>query len=168
MKLRHYIPELDFSAVSSWITDERTHAMWCANRFSFPLTQENFGAVLHEHAIKFGECPFVATTDSGRTIGFFCISVNTETDAAMLKFVVLSPTIRGMGFGQEMIELAVKYAFGLAGADTVWLCVFAENTAARMCYESVGFTEISRDRNAFTYKDETWGRCNMEIRKENI
>ena len=166
MRIRPYIPELDFGAVSSWITDELTHALWCANRFGFPLTQDNFAAVLSEHAISCGDCPFVATTDSGETIGFFCLSVNTETNAAMLKFVVLSPDVRGKGCGREMIELAVRYAFELAGADTVRLCVFDVNSAARRCYTVAGFTEVSADENAFTYNGETWGRCHMEVKRD--
>ena len=33
------------------------------------------------------------------------------------------------------------------------------------CYESVGFTEEKTDRNAFAYRDESWGRTSMVIRR---
>jgi len=165
MRLRHYISALDFDRIKTWITDERTHAMWCANRFSFPLSREDFDNVLREHAEKYGDCPFAATTDSGEAIGFFCLSTDTGTNSPMLKFVVVSPELRGHGTGCEMTALALRYAFGFAKAERVRLCVFAQNEAARRCYEKVGFTETSTDKDAFSYKDETWDRCNMEILK---
>ncbi|MBP5361565.1 MAG: GNAT family N-acetyltransferase [Ruminococcus sp.] len=164
MRLRPYIPSLDFEAVRLFITDERTHSIWCANRFSYPLSQQNFENVLKDHAERCEDCPFVAISDSGEVIGFFCLSVNSSK-SGMLKFVVISPAVRGKGLGEEMIRLAVRYAFEIAGADSVHLCVFTENTAARKCYESAGFTKIQTDKNAFTYKDETWGRCTMEVKK---
>ena len=165
MRLRQYIPALDFDRIKTWITDERTHAMWCAYRFSFPLSREDFDNVLREHAEKYGDCSFVATTDSGEAIGFFCLSTDTAANLSMLRFVVISPELRGHGTGFEMIVLALRYAFGFAKTERVKLCVFAQNTAARRCYEKVGFTETSTDKGAFSYKDETWDRCNMEVLK---
>ena len=42
MILRKFDPAVDFDAIKNWIDDERTHAMWCAGRFAFPLEKENF------------------------------------------------------------------------------------------------------------------------------
>ena len=103
MKLREYLPSKDFDNIKSWIDDERTHAMWCADRFEYPLEKENFEA-LH-------------------------------------------------------------------------LNVFSENIRAKKCYQKAGFTERSVAENAFSYKDESWGRCNMfkmlngmirEVKREEI
>lgn len=165
MRIRPYISSLDFPVIRAWITDERSHAMWCANRFSYPLTRENFDDVLCGIAEQSKDCPFVATTDRGEVIGFFCFSVNSDTDSGMLKFVIVSPEVRGKGFGCEMIQLAVKYAFEIAGALSVHLCVFTVNTVANKCYESAGFTEVYTEQSAFRFMDETWNRRNMEIQK---
>ena len=62
-----------------------------------------------------------------------------------------------------MIKLAVKYAFEIAKADAVQLNVFPENRGAKKCYEKVGFRERALTENAFRFKDELWGRCNMVI-----
>ena len=83
----------------------------------------------------------------------------------MLKFVIVNPEYRGKGIANEMIKLVVEYAFGKAGAELVQLYVFPENTRAKKCYEKAGFVERNLTENAFTYKDESWGRCNMIIRK---
>ena len=45
------------------------------------------------------------------------------------------------------------------------LNVFPENPGAKKCYEKVGFRERALIENAFRFKDELWGRCNMVITK---
>ena len=36
---------------------------------------------------------------------------------------------------------------------------------AKKCYEKVGFKERTLTENAFRFKDESWGRCNMVIKR---
>lgn len=39
MRLRQYIPEQDSQEICEWANaDERVFALWCANRFEYPLT----------------------------------------------------------------------------------------------------------------------------------
>ena len=59
MNIREYNADKDFSIIKDWITDERTHAMWCANRTSFPLQKESFDSMLKDIAEKCGDRPFV-------------------------------------------------------------------------------------------------------------
>lgn len=118
---------------------------------------------MQEAEERFGDSPFVATTDDGTLVGFFCFSVNLNTNEGMLKFVVVDNAIRNKGYGCEMIKQAVKYAFEIAKADAVQLNVFPENPGAKKCYEKVGFSERALTENAFRFKDELWGRCNMVI-----
>jgi RimJ/RimL family protein N-acetyltransferase len=84
----------------------------------------------------------------------------------MLKFVVVDPIRRGKGVGREMLTLAVKYAFEIAGADAVKLCVFSVNAPAIRCYESAGFVELTTDVGAFDFGIEKWDRCHMIKRKQ--
>jgi RimJ/RimL family protein N-acetyltransferase len=44
--------------------------------------------------------------------------------------------------------------------------VFPENPRAMRCYEKAGFVVRNFTPDAFTYKDEIWGRCNMIFNKE--
>lgn len=165
MRLRPYIACKDFDEIKNWISDERTHAMWCANLIHFPIDQDNFEAVINEFAKRFSDSPYVATSEDGKLIGFFCYSVNLETNEGMLKFVVTNPEYRGRGFGKAMLQLAVKYAFEITKVNAVHLNVFPENERAKKCYESVGFCERRNEENAFAYKDELWDKCNMVIHK---
>lgn len=166
MRIRPYIECRDFDEIKNWITEEKAHAMWCANLISFPMEKDNFAKVMMDIAERFGDSPYVATLDDGQLVGFFCYSANLETNVGMLKFVMVNPDYRGKGYGKEMLKLAVKYAFDITNVQGVQLNVFPENARAKRCYESVGFMERKTDLNAFTYKDESWGRCNMIISKE--
>lgn len=160
MRIRPY-QNKDFDIISQWITDERSHALWCANLMPYPLEKNSFDALLQEAEERFGDSPFVATTNDGQVVGFFCFSVNFHTNEGMLKFVVIDNTMRNKGYGCEMLKLAIKYAFEIAKADAVHLNVFPENPGAKKCYEKVGFKERTLTENAFSFKDESWGRCNM-------
>ena len=162
MRIRPY-QNKDFNTISPWITEERSHALWCANLIPYPLEKKGFDDLLQEAEERFGDSPFVATTDDGQLVGFFCFSVNLNTNEGMLKFVVVDNAIGNKGYGCEMIKLAVKYAFEIAKADAVQLNVFPENPSAKKCYEKVGFKERTLTENAFRFKDELWGRCNMVI-----
>lgn len=166
MKIRPFILNRDFDKIKNWITDERTHAMWCANRFEYPLNKVNFTAIMTEIWKEYGDIPHVAVDDSDEIIGFFCYSLNPDTNEGMLKFIMVDPAQRGKGIGKTMIRLALEYAFDITKADAVHLNVFTENARAKKCYESVGFAERYTDADVFAYKDELWGRCNMIIKKE--
>lgn len=168
MRLRPYIPSRDFDIIKNWITDRREHALWCADRFSFPAERDDFTYVLNVHAEQFGDCPFVATDDSGKPVGFFCYSVNLGTNEGMLKFVVVDPGVRGKGYGKEMLRLAVKYAFEITKADAVQLMVFAANPAAKKCYESIGFSERRTDTDVFAFGEEKWDRINMVLMRADL
>ena len=165
MRLRPYIPETDFDVIRGWIPDARAHALWCANRFEYPLSGENFDAVLREIRIRNGDSPFAAVGDDGTVTGFFCYSLHLEKNEGLLKFVIVDPAVRRRGVGKAMLRLALDYAFGISKADTVVLRVFTENTRAVRCYESVGFVEEKTEQSAFSFRDESWGRCSMVIRR---
>ena len=164
MRIRPY-QNKDFEVISKWITEERAHALWCANLIPYPLEKKGFDELLAEAEERFGDSPFVATTEEGKVVGFFCFSVNLSTNEGMLKFVVIDASERNKGYGCEMLKLAVKYAFEIAKADAVQLNVFPENPGAKKCYQKVGFKERTLTENSFNFKDESWGKCNMVITK---
>lgn len=168
MRIRPYIPDKDFEYVSKWIDNERTHAFWCANRLPYPITQQFFHDFLEKNAIDWTDSAYVATENSGQLIGFFCYSINTEDNIGFLKFVIVDKTKRGNGFGKEMLNLALQYAFQITGAKAVQLNVFNENSLAKQCYEKVGFVARNMDKNVFPFKDELWSRCNMIISKQSF
>lgn len=165
MRIRPYIESKDYEFLAGWIADEKAHALWCANLIPYPLTRENLRSVLEKSAMDWTDSAYVATEDNGEVIGFFCYSVNTDDNSGFLKFVIVDSNLRGKGRGKEMLQLALQYAFLITGVESVQLNVFAENTAAKRCYEKAGFVERHVEKNVFPYKDELWSRCNMVVTK---
>ena len=93
MILKNFDPARDFDAIKNWIEDERTHAMWSASRFAFPLEKENFTNTLSDMNSKSGDIPFLVVTDEGEAAGFFCYAFNEETKEGMLKFIVVTAVL---------------------------------------------------------------------------
>ena len=161
LSIRPYNSDNDFDVIKSWLSDERTHAMWCANRTAFPIQKDGFAGLLEDVSVRCGDKPYVATVEDDRVVGFFCYSLDQETKEGMLKFVVVDSSMRGMGLGKQMLRQAVRYAFDETDAEAVQLMVFSENERARHCYENIGFIVRQTDQDAFQYQDESWERCNM-------
>ncbi len=113
MRIRPYLNK-DFEVISKWITDERSHALWCANLFPYPLEKKGFDELLMQAEERFNDSPFVATTDEGIVVGFFCFSVNLQTNEGFLKFVVIDDTIRNKGKGRLSLEEIADYVPALS------------------------------------------------------
>ncbi len=166
MRLRPYIEGKDFEVIKEWEADERTHTMWCANHFTYPLEKMNVKIVLEKMAEQYNDSAYVATTDEGEVIGFFGYSTNLETNEGYLKFVMIDPAKRGKGYGKEMISLTVKYAFEIAKAEGVRLKVFSNNESAKKCYAGVVFSICKEYKDVFPYKNERWGVYEMIVTRK--
>lgn len=165
MRIRPYIESIDYEHIEKWVGDEKNHALWCANLIPYPVTKENLHVFLEKTAVEWTDSAYVATENNGKTIGFFCYSINVDDNTGFLKFVIIDHNLRGKGYGKEMLKLALQYAFEITGVKLVRLNVFDENIVAKHCYEKVGFIEESITKNVFTYKNESWDRCHMAATK---
>ena len=167
MRIRPYIPNKDYETLSKWIDDERTHAFWCANRLPYPITKKSFHDFLEKISLDWTDNAYVATENDGQLTGFFCYSINVESNIGFLKFVIVDKAKRGKGYGKEMLNLALQYAFQITGAEAVQLNVFSGNALAKHCYEKAGFVERNTDKDVFSYKNELWSRCSMMASRQS-
>ncbi len=158
MELRPYRYGEDYGLIEAWVADERTHALWCARRFPWPLRRESFEGKLRELEEK-GDRPFTAVSEEGEAVGFVCVSPGPGAGESRLKFVLVAPEKRGRGYGRALVTLASE----ASGAGTVRLSVFSCNAAARSCYERAGFTADGGEEGAFSFGAEVWGRCGMVL-----
>ena len=166
MRIRAYIPLIDYEYLQKWVNSERTHALWCANRIPYPMTLQKLQEILDKEAQDWGGCAYIATNEDGEQVGFFVLSVNISDNSGHLKFVIVNDELRGKGFGAQMINLMLKFAFDIAGVSSVQLNVFNSNDKAKRCYSKAGFVQDSFVANAFRYKEEFWDRCHMIISKQ--
>lgn len=179
MHLRFYNEQTDFIHITKWIQDEKTHALWCANLLSYPLSEEELHNYLIEHNMKFcsqSQCDtirneneydgaYVYADENEQPVGFFAYTVNEEDKSGFLRFIMVDNTLRGKGYGTGMLRELQRFAYEKTGVNSIRLIVFDVNIAARTCYEKAGFTAMESALDAFSYQDEMWGRCMMEHTK---
>lgn len=157
LRLRPWLKN-DFQHLQTWIPDRRTHALWAADKVPFPLSQKGFSALTEHCEQDSGGTAWTCTKSDGIPVGCFLLSIREKNNSAFVAHVIIDPELRGKGYGTLMMKLLLKYAFEIAGVESVKLSVFDCNPAARKCYENAGFHEVSYTPDAFRFEKEVWGR----------
>ncbi len=146
MLLRAYKNE-DSAVICKWLRTEEELYRWSADRFNkFPLSgndiNDNYAAQIETGRFF----PLTATDEDGNLTGHFIIRYPKEDDDSTVRFgfVILNPSLRGKGFGKEMLHLGIEYVRQNFNAVRIDLGVFANNDSARHCYEAAGFREYGR------------------------
>ncbi|MCH5259286.1 MAG: GNAT family N-acetyltransferase [Lachnospiraceae bacterium] len=179
MHLRPYNEQTDFIQITKWIQDERTHALWCANFLSHPLYEDEFHNYLFEQNLNFSsrdkseilcnkneyDGAYVYADENDHPVGFFIYTVNKQDKSGFLRFIVVDSTLRGKGYGTDMLRELQRFAYEKTDVNSIRLIVFDVNIAARTCYEKAGFTAMESALDTFSYQGEMWGRCMMEHTK---
>lgn len=164
MRLRPY-KKSDFEYLQKWVTDSRTHALWCAGRLPFPLSEESFNDMLETSGREWGSYGYTFTEDSGQPLGFLLYNINEEENYGFASYIVVDSSLRGKGYGAQMMKLLLKYAFLITNVSEVRLNVFDVNERAKRCYEKAGFSETAFTPRAFEHKEELWGRFLMRAER---
>lgn len=73
---------------------------------------------------------------------------------------------RNRGYGQEVLNLLLYYAFNYLNLNNIMLKVFSFNERAINCYKKVGFKEIGRRRQAYYLKGKYYDDVFMDILRE--
>lgn len=146
LRLRPY-KSCDSEIIARWIRDPEVFLMWGGDHFGeFPVSAETIDEMYRD---KNGDCdepdnfyPWVALDDENRVVGQFIMRY-IDGDRRIIRFgwVIVDNTIRGKGYGTEMLRAGLKYAFEILGADKVTLGVFENNDPAHRCYRKAGFTD---------------------------
>ncbi len=155
LRLRPYKKE-DAATILSWCDEEKAFYKWTAGVMGdFPITEKEFSFVEKIMA-------FTAFDEDG-ICGFFTLrNPGDSLDELRMGFVIVSPERRGKGYGKQMIELGFRYAFDVYGARSVDLAVFDNNPAAKACYGSAGFREVSSSSDETSiFCGEQWTRTTM-------
>ena len=151
----------DANVILSWCQDEKAFYQWTAGILgSYPITQNEFCFV--ESLM-----PFTAFDETG-IVGFFTLRKPNELqDELRFGFVIVAPDKRGKGYGKEMLQLGLKFAFEIYGAKRASLGVFENNLSAYNCYKAVGFSDVILETTeTYCVLGEEW-KC-KELVIENI
>lgn len=165
LRLRPY-KGCDAQTIEKWVQDKDVFLKWGGERFGdFPIFADTIDEKYRKNN---GDCeepdnfyPWTAIDDNGIVGHFIMRYINGDNKLIRFGWVIVDDSARGRGYGTKMLNLGLKYAFEILGAERVTIGVFDNNTIAHNCYKKVGFV----DREII--KDEPWNIIEMEIKKEN-
>ena len=158
MTLRPFVIS-DAPIILSWIKDKTAFRKWSADRYPmYPPKPEDMAAQYVAENIF----PFTAIDDEGRVVGHIMLRYPEPSKAVIrFGFVIVDDSKRGMGYGKQMLQLAILKAKDEFGAKKITLGVFDNNPSAIHCYESVGFVVIGTD--GYQIDGEEWTGKEMEL-----
>ncbi len=163
MRLREYKQE-DAGIIAGWLRSEEELYRWSADRFNkYPLSGDDINENYAPQMETGRFFPLTAVDDQGAVVGHFIIRYPREDDNSSVRFgfVILDPSLRGKGYGKEMLRLGIEYVRERLFASRIDLGVFENNEGARRCYEAVGFREYGRRECEMPIG--TWICIDMEI-----
>lgn len=170
IRLRPY-KACDAYTIVSWIKDEISLRKWSSDRFeSFPITADDMNK---KYIDCNGDCidmdnfyPMTAFDESG-VVGHLIMRF-TDKEKTILRFgfVIVDDSKRGIGYGKEMLQLSLKYAFEILKVKKVTLGVFENNPSAYFCYKAAGFKDIQINNSEYYYiMSEKWKCLELEIER---
>lgn len=162
MRLRPYKP-CDADKIASWITDERTFAMWSAYRYQYPMTGAQLNQRMSSANCDPNEFMMTALDEKGEPVGYFLLRrADYVNNSIHIGFIVVDSSIRGKGYGAQMLTLAKKYCFDVLEMSRITLGVYNVNQPALKCYEKMGFKAYAEEDADFSFNGERWKVIEME------
>lgn len=167
LRLRPYKP-CDAQVITKWLKNEYAFRQWSADRYErFPIIPDDMNRYYNREKDNQRIWAMTAFDDAG-IVGHFTMRYpdSSGLDEIRLGFVIVDDEKRGMGYGKEMLSLAIRYAFDLLKVSKISLGVFENNTAAIHCYLACGFQAVpSETPEHYLCMGETWSCIEMELIK---
>lgn len=174
MYLRPY-KKSDAKTIISWCEDETVFRKWTSDRYkTYPITEDDMN---DKYFRCNGDCteednfyPMTACDENGIVGHFTMRYIGGNCHILRIGFVIVDNKKRGQGYGKKMIQLALEYAFRIAGAEKVTIGVFENNKSAYYCYKSAGFKDVLTEHNEVCELfGEKWRILELEvIRREYL
>lgn len=158
LRLRPYNKD-DAETILTWIKDEKAFYKWTAGILGeYPISVEQFNTVSNLMA-------FTAIDDE-KIVGFFTMRrPNDSFEELQFGFVIADSEKRGQGYGKNMLNLGLKYAKEIFGANKASLGVFKNNEPAYYCYKAIGFENVEMDEaEKYAVMGEKWDCIELEMK----
>lgn len=111
----------------------------------------------------------IVEKDSGRALGrCLLFAVNPVDRCAWVGIFIGERDSRGKGYGQEAMRLLLDFGFNLLNLHNIMLGVFDFNECAIHAYQSLGFHEIGRRREARWIGGKAYDVIFMDLLEEEF
>ncbi|SFP62975.1 Protein N-acetyltransferase, RimJ/RimL family [Butyrivibrio proteoclasticus] len=165
VRLRQY-KSSDAVKIAEWVKDKDAFLKWGGELFGeFPISAETID---EKYRLNNGDCkepdnfyPWIAFDENGVFGQFIMRYLHGDNKILRFGWVVVDDSIRGKGYGTQMLQVGLKYAFEILGVDVVTIGVFENNELAHKCYKKVGFIDKE------IVSKQPWNVIEMEIKKED-
>ncbi len=154
----------DAKYILGWIKDEKAFRKWSADRYeSYPAEPEDMIGMYRGTEDTDNFYPMTAFDESGVVGHMIFRFTDEEKTSIRFGFVIVDDSKRGMGYGKEMLKLAIRYAYEFLGAEKIGLGVFENNLSALYCYKSVGFRVVEQqEEEVYCIFGEEWKCVELE------
>lgn len=153
-----------------WIPDPRFLLQWGGPAYLWPLTAEQLHKTLAQTKTNpLSHYMFEAfDSNNQQTIGHIeLMRVDRENLSAHVGRVLVDPSIRGKGYGAQLMDKICKFGFRDLELSVLTLGVFDFNESAITCYRKTGF-RITEVKTAIReYHHEKWNLVMMELQKQD-
>jgi len=134
------IEENDLLTLTNWRNDPEVYRQFFEYEpLSLVMERKWFDEFLKRREEKFWIAETIKESKPVGTIGL--VNIHWRNRRAEMGRVLVCPECRGNGYGKEMSELLLEYAFDHMNLNRIYLEVFADNTRAVSLYKSLGFLE---------------------------
>ena len=149
LRLRPYKPS-DAETILKWIREEDAFRKWSTDRYPhYPITAADMN---HKYMDCNGDCtdpdnfyPMTAFDDNGIVGHLIMRFTDAKKTALRFGFVIVDDSKRGLGYGKQMLKLALAFAFDILKIQKVTLGVLENNPGAYHCYKASGFKDVPMD-----------------------
>jgi RimJ/RimL family protein N-acetyltransferase len=163
-------PEEDAEAFAQWFDDPMGTRLagWRPNH---PINKARAKEKLDEWVKAApGEIYFsVRTIADDRLVGGIGLKdINLVDETAELGLGIYRQEDWGLGYGREMITLALRYAFNELNLHRVWLSTSGFNERALKLYEKLGFRHEGRGREHVRVDERRWDIVYMGMLRDEF
>ena len=150
----------DAPIILGWIKNKTDLRKWSADRYrDYPATPDEMAQLYAPDNMT----PLTAEDEKGNVIAHIAIRIPdiANPKAVKLGFIIVDDSLRGKGYGKELIRQTIDYARKNLNATSISLGVFKNNPPALHCYESIGFRKIGLE--TYNIDGDTWDCIEMNL-----